>query len=116
MKEVKPPKKPLIFYYAAAMLAVILWRIEGCPSAGAPAVFKDTEPNDWFSDGLSWCVETGLFAGYPDGSFGPNDAVTREQLAVVFHRYADAETRELEAGTAQVSVKNGCVWAADACA
>lgn len=99
-----------------AMLAVILWRIEGCPSAGASVVFTDTAPNDWFADGLSWCVETGLFAGYPDGSFGPNDAVTREQLAVVFHRYADAEIRELEAGTAQVSVKNGCAWAANACA
>ena len=52
-----------------AMLAVILWRIEGCPSAGQSVVFTDTAPNDWFAEGLSWCVESGAFAGFQDGSF-----------------------------------------------
>ena len=72
-----------------AMLAVILWRIEGSQDASRTVTFTDTSANAWYADGLSWCAEKGLFAGYPNGSFGPDDAVTREQLAIVFFRYAE---------------------------
>ena len=96
-----------------AMLAVILWRIEGSQDASRTVTFTDTSANTWYADGLSWCVAEGLFSGYPDGSFGPDDAVTREQLASVFYR---RDNTEKAGGTAQVSVKNGCAWAADACA
>ena len=105
------PDSPL----TRAMLAVILWRIEGCPTAGQPAVFTDTAPNDWFAEGLSWCVESGVFAGFQDGSFRPQDSITREQLAVVFHRYAEktGSTPTNQVGSA--GFINGCAWAADAC-
>lgn len=98
-----------------AMLSVILWRIEGCPAAGSPADFTDTNSDDWFADSLSWCVESGAFAGYPDGSFRPDEAVTREQLAVVFYRYAGASAQHSESEAGEVSVTNCCEWAADAC-
>ncbi len=96
-----------------AMLATILWRMEDCPAVAAAGNFTDTVRGSWYDSGVSWCVEEGLFQGFPDGSFHPNDAVTREQLAVVFYRYAGAKPTEAEA---KVSVKNGCSWAADACA
>ena len=99
-----------------AMLAVILWRIEGCPAAGAPAAFTDTRPNDWFADGLSWCVESGVFAGFQDGSFHPGEAITREQLATVFYRCADRTEQEIVSHADTATLKNGCAWAADACA
>ena len=96
-----------------AMLAVVLWRMEGCPAAGAPASFTDAPADAWYAGGLSFGVEKGFFAGYPDGRFGPDDAVTREQLAMAFYRY----TGGMPVGDAeQVSVTNGCAWAADACA
>ena len=102
------PDKPL----TRAMLAVILWRIDGSPTVDRIATFTDTASNAWYTDGLSWCVEKGLFAGYPNGSFGPNDAVTLEQLAVVFSQYTNEKYAE---GTNLISVKNGCAWAEDAC-
>lgn len=96
-----------------AMLAVVLWRMEGCPAADAPALFADTPADAWYADGLSFGVEKGFFAGYPDGRFGPDDTVTREQLALAFYRYTGGTPA---GGAAQVSVTNGCAWAADACA
>ena len=96
-----------------AMLATILWRMEDCPAAAVTANFTDTVRGSWYDGGVSWCVEKGLFQGFPDGSFRPSDAVTREQLAVVFYRYAGATPAEAEA---KVGVKNGCAWALDACA
>ena len=98
-----------------AMLAVILWRIEGCPEAGRSAVFTDTAPDDWFAEGLSWCVESGVFAGFQDGSFRPQDSITREQLATVFFRYAKQTGSAPTGQTSCTTFKNGCAWAADAC-
>ena len=96
-----------------AMLATIIWRMEDCPAAAATGNFTDTVRGSWYDGGVSWCVAEGLFQGFPDGSFRPNDAITREQLTLVFYRYADAKPTE---AAAKVSVKNGCSWAVDACA
>ena len=99
-----------------AMLAVILWRIEGSQGANRTVTFTDTSANAWYADGLSWCAEKGFFAGYPNGSFGPDDAVTREQLATVFFRYAEETGAEPSGQTGHTTFKNGCPWAADTCA
>ena len=98
-----------------AMLAVILWRIEGSQDASRTVTFTDTSANAWYADGLSWCAEKGLFAGYPNGSFGPDDAVTREQLAIVFFRYAEKTGAVPSGQVGHTTFKNGCPWAADAC-
>ncbi len=99
-----------------AMLAVILWQVEGGPKANKAVTFPDTTADAWYADGLSWCVEKELFAGYPDGTFGPEVAVTREQLATVFCRHVE-ETGAIPVGQAgHTTFKNGCAWAADACA
>ena len=96
-----------------AMLATVLWRMENCPAAAATGNFTDTVRGSWYDGGVSWCVAEGIFQGFPDGSFRPNDAITREQPTLVFYRYADAKPTET---AAKVSVKNGCSWALDACA
>lgn len=95
-----------------AMMAVILWRLEDRPDFGQTMTFKDTISDAWYADGLSWCIENGFFTGYPDGSFKPYDSVTREQLALIFYRYANASPAD-SAGKAEL--KNGCAWASDAC-
>lgn len=99
-----------------AMLATILWRIEGSPAPNGSADFIDTDSASWYADGLAWSVENGLFNGYPDGSFRPTNAITREQLATVFYRRAAAEGTPETGLAGAVSTKNGCTWAADACA
>ena len=96
-----------------AMLATILWRIEGSPAPNGSADFIDTDSASWYADGLAWSVENGLFNGYPDGSFRPDTAITREQLATVFYRTAEDKN---DIGVGAVSTKNGGSWAAEACA
>lgn len=96
-----------------AMLATILWRIEGSPAPNGSADFIDTDSASWYADGLAWSVENGLFNGYPDGSFRPANAITREQLATVFYRTAEDKTG---IGVGAISTKNGCSWASEACA
>ncbi len=52
--------------------------------------FKDAAKiGTWAVDAIQWACEKGILKGYGDGSeLGPNDNVTREQLAVMIHRFA----------------------------
>ncbi len=99
-----------------AMLAVIIWRIGGSPAADRAAAFTDTTAGAWYADGLSWCVEAGVFVGLPDGSFRPQEPISREQLAVVFQRHAEKTGHTPGAQAGSAALRNGCTWAADACA
>ena len=52
------------------------------------AAFTDVLPGQWYTDAIKWAANTGIVKGYGDGTFGVNDNVTREQLAVVLYQYA----------------------------
>lgn len=71
-----------------AMLATILYRMEGCPVVGADSGFRDVPAGTWYSDAVTWASEKGIVVGYGNGSFGPHDTLTREQMAVLLYRYA----------------------------
>ena len=69
------------------MIVTILYRMEGEPEAAA-APFTDVEPGLWYSDAIGWGAANDIVNGYGDGRFGPNDQITREQMAAIFYRYA----------------------------
>ncbi len=96
-----------------AMLVTVLWRAADCPAPSGSAAFSDTAAESWYADALAWCAENGLIGGYGDGRFGPDDAVTREQLAAVFYRYADGGMTVSEG---KAALQNGGAWSAEACA
>ena len=96
-----------------AMLVTVLWRAVDCPAPSGSALFSDIAVGSWYADALAWCVEGGLISGYGDGRFGPDDAVTHEQLAAVFYRYANGEPSVSASG--KVTLQNGSAWSAAAC-
>jgi hypothetical protein len=69
-----------------AMLVTMLWRMEGKPTGG-DAVFADVPDGVWYAEAVGWAASVQLTAGYGDGRFGPDDPVTREQLATILYRY-----------------------------
>ena len=71
-----------------AMMATILWRMEGSPAPASAPDFTDVASGKWYSDAIAWTTENGVYLGYGNGRFGPDDLITREQLAAVFCRYA----------------------------
>lgn len=70
-----------------AMVVTILYRIDGA-SAGADNKFPDVKTNDYFAKPVTWASANGVVSGYANGRFGPNDPITREQLAAILYRYA----------------------------
>ena len=77
------------------MMATILWRMEGSPTPQGKNSFTDVEVGKWYADAITWTAENGIFAGYGKDKFGPDDPITREQLAAIFYRYADYKGYDL---------------------
>ena len=69
-----------------AQIVTILWRMDGEEDA-EPCTFSDVPEGKWFSDAVAWAQENDIVAGYKDGTFHPNDPITREQLASILYRY-----------------------------
>lgn len=79
------------------MIVTILHRMEGTPAAVGTA-FTDVPAGQWYSDAVSWASVNGIVDGYGGGMFGPNDPITREQMATILNRYS--QHRGYETGAA----------------
>ena len=78
------PNAPL----TRAMIVTILYRMDGSPSVSGSSDFTDVAAGKWFAKAVAWAAANGIVNGYGDSLFGPNDPVTREQLAAILYRYA----------------------------
>ena len=79
------------------MLVTTLYRMAGSPSLenedlGYP--FADVPGDAWYADGVYWARLAGVVGGYSEDQFGPDDPVTREQIAVILWRYAGSPAAE----------------------
>ncbi len=70
-----------------AMIVTVLYRMEGEPDAGENS-FIDVPDGEYYTDAVAWASENGIVNGYGQGRFGPNDSITREQLAAILYRYS----------------------------
>ena len=71
----------------------------GSAAAFLSAGFLDVSADAWYADAVSWASSVGVVEGYGNGTFGPEERITREQMAAVFCRYAkykgiDTQNRE----------------------
>lgn len=41
----------------------------------------------WYTDAVIWAADNGIVSGYGGGLFGPEDRITREQMATILHNY-----------------------------
>ena len=70
-----------------AMIVTILYRMDGSPAVSGASVFTDADSGMWYGKAVAWAAANGIVNGYGSGRFGPNDPVTREQLAAILYRY-----------------------------
>ena len=70
-----------------AMAAQVLYNLAD-GTASTAAGFPDVAASAWYADAVNWAAANGYVTGYDNGSFGPEDSLTREQLAVILYRHA----------------------------
>ena len=71
-----------------AMLAVILYAMAGEPAVTGESPFTDVPAGCWYTDAIVWAAQNGIVCGFGDGTFRPNEAVTRAQAAGMLYGYA----------------------------
>lgn len=70
------------------MLVSILWRMEGSPKVASTNSFSDVKNTSmYYYYAVNWATSNKIVSGYSNGKFGPNDNITREQLAVMLSNY-----------------------------
>jgi uncharacterized repeat protein (TIGR02543 family) len=69
------------------MIVSIIHRMAGRPNISAlPNPFNDVADDAWYVETVKWAADLGIVSGYGDGRFGPEDPVTKEQLAALLYR------------------------------
>ena len=80
-----------------AMFVTILYRLEGKPTVTEENPFSDVEEDTWYTDAVIWAAANGIVKGYGEGLFGPEDEVTREQMAKIMYNYAEYKDYDVSA-------------------
>ena len=70
------------------MVATVLYRMAGAPNVTGKSKFSDVKDGLWYSKAITWAANQGIISGYQNGKFGPDDNVSREQMAVMLRNYA----------------------------
>lgn len=113
------PELPL----SRGMLVTVLRNLEDPEPQTIQNLFTDVADTAWYTQGIVWAESMGIISGYGDGRFGPNDNITREQLAVMLFRYAstldmstsgrDSLASFSDSGAVSDWAKDAVAWAVD---
>lgn len=100
-----------------AMLATVLHRVSGLETAANGETFTDVPAGLWYSDGIAWASANGVVNGMGDGTFCPDQPVTREQLVTMLYRYQTSRKGNISAKGSLLDYPDGGIvadWAQDA--
>ena len=75
-----------------AMMVTVLYRMAGEPQVTQANPFQDVAADTWYTNAVIWASETGITTGATETTFAPTKALTREQLAAFFYRFAQYES------------------------
>ena len=70
------------------MIVTILYRLEGEPSPTGVCPFQDVASGKYYEKAITWAAESGIVSGFSADTFGPDQNITREQMAAILYRYA----------------------------
>lgn len=82
-----------------AQFVTILYRMEDEPSTDYSPVFPDVAEREFYTNAVMWAKLSGagVVEGYEDGTFGPANPITREQLVLMMYRYAASLGKDVTA-------------------
>ena len=80
-----------------AQIVTILYRQAGEPAVSAMSGFADVADSQYYAKAVAWAAANGIVKGYSATQFGPEDNITREQLAAILWRYADFRGNDIRA-------------------
>lgn len=96
-----------------AQLVTMLWRAKGCPVVNYYMTYTDADQSSWYGEAVRWASSEKLVNGYSETAFGPDDGISRQQLAAVLYRFAASP--QVSGSAADFSDgASAAAWGADA--
>ena len=89
-----------------AMFVTVLWNMENNPKVSGAAKFSDISEGDWYYDAIAWAVKNKIIKGLADGSFAPNEPITRQQMAASLFNYSEYKDYSIPANRDLVIFKD----------
>lgn len=71
------------------MIVTMLYRYDGSPVVSGQCPFGDVAAGKYYRKAVIWAAENQIVGGLGGDRFGPDEPVTREQLAAILYRYAN---------------------------
>ncbi len=99
-----------------AMMAAVLYNMEGKPACDKSGIFSDVADGKWYTDAVNWAASNNIVSGMPDGTYAPDQALTREQMASILYRYAEYKGIDVSARADLSTFTDGTTvspWAQD---
>lgn len=99
-----------------AQFAQILYNQTGRPGT-ANSRFNDVKIGQWYTKAVNWAASQGIVCGYGNGKFGPDDPITRQDLALMLWRYdgspepRNCELDFMDAGSTSKYAWKALCWA-----
>ena len=81
-----------------AMMVTILYRLAGSPEVTGESAFTDVPAGQWYTDAVLWAAKEGITTGTSETTFSPRTAISREQLAAFFYRFAQYTEQDVTVG------------------
>lgn len=81
------------------MIVTVLYRLTGEPASGTASQFTDVAAGAWYAKAVAWAASRDIVNGTSATTFSPDSPITREQLAVIFYRYAQDQGWDVSAWT-----------------
>ena len=81
-----------------AMMVTVLYRVEGEPAVNRSIPFADVDMGAYYANAVIWGQQNGIIKGYSETEFGPDDKITREQIAAIMHRYSQYKGYDVSVG------------------
>ena len=80
------------------MVVQMLWAMDGKNAPKKDASFSDVADDAWYAEAVAWAAENGISTGYADNTFGANNNITREQMALMLCNYARIKGADMSVG------------------
>lgn len=97
-----------------AQACQVIYNIADADEQATEPIFSDVPLDQWYTDAISWASNNGVVSGYGNDLFGPDDAITREQMAAILYRYAGASSVEADNLGNYTDANQISDWAIDA--
>lgn len=76
-------------------IVTMLYRMAGSPAVTAAAGYTDVAADQYYANAVAWAAENKIVSGYADGTFKPNAAITREQMASMLYNFAKLQGKDV---------------------